>query len=94
MGSKDFRQLEQPLIPNESNEWTWMEYIGSGVEIAGHPLKDRCNMRGCAACESENVRVIYGKWCVSAHSGDAYYDYEIVCLDCGKFTARSYNEND
>ncbi len=94
LGSKDFLQFDQPIIANENNEWTWMEYYGSGVDISNHPLKDRCNMHGCAECKSENVKVIYGKWCVSTHSGDAYYDYEIICEDCGRFTARSYNEND
>ena len=76
------------------SESNWMEYYGSGVDIEDHPLKDRCNMHGCAECKSDNVKVIYGKWCVSTHSGDSYFDYEVVCEDCGKFTARSFNEND
>jgi len=94
LGPEDFKNLDQPIIANEDNEWTWMEYYGSGVDISNHPLKDRCNMHGCAECKSENVKVIYGKWCVSTASGDAYFDYEIVCEEWGKFTARSYNEND
>jgi len=30
---------------------------------------------------------------VAGHSGDAYYDYEIVCKHCKYFTAFSYAEN-
>ena len=85
---------EQPIIENPKNEWTWCEYYGTGVPIKGHPLAGKVNLYGCAECKSDNVTVIYAKWCVSTISGDAYWDYEIKCEDCGKFTARSFNEND
>ncbi len=94
LGSKTYLEFEESLMENPRNDYDWCEYYGSGVPIDGHPLKRQCRMRGCAECESDNVKVIYAKWCVSVHSGDSYYDYEVVCADCGKFTARSYNEND
>ncbi|MFW9768713.1 MAG: hypothetical protein ACFFF9_03305 [Candidatus Thorarchaeota archaeon] len=84
----------QHIIENTKNDWTWREYYGTGVLIENHPLKDHINFRGCGECKSDNVKVIYGMWCVSTASGDAYWDSEIVCEDCGKFTARSFNEND
>ncbi len=94
IASKNYIELSDAITPNEDNEWTWMEYTGRGIEIAEHPLRERLNMHGCANCSSDNVLVIYAKWCVSTASGDAYWDYEIVCTDCTKFTARSFSEND
>ena len=87
-------EFSEPIIPNDDNEMVSREYYGTGVQINEHPLKNHINFYGCGECESTNVKVIYGQWCVSTASGDAYWDYEIVCDDCGKFTARSYNEND
>ena len=95
MASKDYKtQFDKELVPNEDNEGIWMEFFGTGIPINEHPLENRCNMHGCGECKSDNVKVIYGKWCVSTHSGDAYWDYEIACGECGKFTARSFSEND
>lgn len=84
----------EPITPNKDNEMVWREFYGTGIQIEEHPLNDHINFYGCGECESPNVKVIYGKWCVSTASGDAYWDYEIVCKSCGKFTARSFNEND
>lgn len=93
--SKEFEtEYSDPLIENNKNDGTWREYYGTGVTINAHPLRDYINMKGCGECKSTNVKVIYGKWCVSTASGDVYWDYEIACLDCGRFTARSFNEND
>ena len=95
LASKDYKtQYDKPIVPSEDNEWVWMEFFGSGVHINEHPLESKCNMYGCGECKSDNVQVIYGKWCVSVHSGDAYWDYEVACSDCGKYTARSFSEND
>ena len=94
IASKDYSTFEKPIMPDEDNDWIAMVYRGSGVSINEHPLKDRMNMHGCGECRSDNVLVIYAQWSVSTHSGDSYWDYEIVCGDCGKFTARSFNEND
>lgn len=87
-------EFSEPIIPNEMNEMAWQEFYGTGVPFDGHPLEKHINFNGCGACESSNVNVIYATWSVSTASGDAYWDYEIVCGDCGKFTARSFNEND
>jgi hypothetical protein len=56
--SKEYSEFEQAIIPNEKNDWTWSEYYGSGIVIENHPLKKHCNMRGCAECKSEKVKVI------------------------------------
>ena len=29
---------EHPLVENPDNEWTWMEFFGTGVPIETHPL--------------------------------------------------------
>ena len=95
IASKDYATaFSEPLIPEEDNDWIAMVFRGSGISIDEHPLKGRANMYGCGECKSDNVLVIYGQWSVSTHSGDAYWDYEIVCGDCGKFTARSFSDND
>ena len=44
-------------------------------------------------CESKDVLVIALQGCVSMHSGDAYYDFELRCNACGKFSVYSYAEN-
>ncbi|MFW9787216.1 MAG: hypothetical protein ACFFE2_09720 [Candidatus Thorarchaeota archaeon] len=87
-------EYSEPIIERDNNDYTSREYHGSGVPIEEHPLKEYINMKGCGVCESSNVKVIYGQWSVSTASGDVYWDYEIACMDCGKFTARSFNEND
>ncbi|NHJ13570.1 MAG: hypothetical protein EAX95_07820 [Candidatus Thorarchaeota archaeon] len=95
IANADYMEIFQdPLIPDEDNSWTAMVYRGTGVSIDEHPLRDRLGMRGCKNCGSEEVKVIYAQWSVSTASGDAYWDYEIVCSNCGMFTARSFSEND
>ena len=69
-------------------------YKGTGIKPKKHPLLSYIGFRGCGNCESDNVLVIAAQWCVSYHSGDAYWDYEIFCKKCGKFTQRAYAEND
>ncbi len=69
-------------------------YKGTGVSPKGHPLKGHIRFSGCGNCESENVEVIAAQWSVSYASCDQYWDYEIFCEDCGKYTQRSYADND
>ena len=83
----------EPIVPGERNDYDAQTFRGTGVRMDEHPLQRNCNMRGCGNCESENVLVIYAQWSVSVHSGDSYWDYEIICEDCGKFTSRSFSEN-
>jgi len=68
-------------------------YVGTGISPEHHPLQ-RINYHSCGNCQSKNIKIIYARWCVSPHSGDAYWDYEAFCEDCHKFTQCSYNEND
>ncbi len=35
---------EHPLVENPDNEWTWMEFFGTGVPIETHPLNGKANM--------------------------------------------------
>ncbi|MBN2228469.1 MAG: hypothetical protein JW779_02675 [Candidatus Thorarchaeota archaeon] len=83
----------EPLIPGENNDMLASVFTGTGVLIHAHPLNKRIAMRGCGNCESMNVLVIYAQWSVSTASGDAYWDYEILCNDCQKYTSRSFSEN-
>ena len=86
-------RFTEKLVPGEKNDWDGSTYRGTGVPIEDHPLKRNCNMHGCGNCESDNVKVIYAQWSVSVASGDAYWDYEVICEDCGKYTSRSFSEN-
>ncbi|MFX0102991.1 MAG: hypothetical protein ACFFCS_25715, partial [Candidatus Hodarchaeota archaeon] len=69
-------------------------YYGRGIAPDKHPLKGYINFQGCMHCESQKVKVIAAQWSVSYHSGDRYWDYEIVCEECGQYTQRSFAEND
>jgi hypothetical protein len=94
LAPRDWKTLfKENLIPDEHNDWDGQTFRGLGVPIQEHPLKSNCNMQGCGNCKSENVKVIYAQWSVSVASGDAYWDYEIICEDCGKYTSRSFSEN-
>ncbi|HUT80825.1 MAG TPA: hypothetical protein VMZ29_06450 [Candidatus Bathyarchaeia archaeon] len=95
MVPKDYLiQYDAPCIASENNDYDQKIYRGTGIPPADHPLMGTIPMRGCGHCNSNNVLVLYAQWSVSVHSGDSYWDYEIVCQDCQKFTARSYAEND
>ncbi|TXT54662.1 MAG: hypothetical protein BAJATHORv1_60159 [Candidatus Thorarchaeota archaeon] len=95
IAQKDYATaFSKGLVPDEENTWLGMVFRGSGVPLEEHPCKDRLHMHGCKNCGSDNVLVIYAQWSVSTHSGDSYWDYEIICNECRMFTARSFNEND
>ncbi|MHA1760307.1 MAG: hypothetical protein ACTSXA_06765 [Candidatus Heimdallarchaeota archaeon] len=76
-------------------EFNWLKqvYRGTGVAPKDHPAEN-VPIGNCENCKSENVLAIYTQWSVSPHSGDKYWDYEIFCEDCGKYTSKSYAEND
>ncbi len=76
---------------SNSYHQTW--YAGTGIRPAEHPLEGYIGFSGCGSCGSGDVLVIAAQWCVSYASGDAYWDYEIACNACGKYTQRSYCEN-
>ena len=80
----------------ENQEW----YHGAGISPKEHPGKNVIRpleygllSAKCLYCESQNILVIALQGCVSMHSGDAYYDFEIICQDCKSFSAFSYAEN-
>ncbi|MBN1411342.1 MAG: hypothetical protein JW969_10905 [Spirochaetales bacterium] len=89
----------EPCIISDFEYQQW--YHGTGVSPKDHPgnellrvLKSHLPGSRCGYCESDDVLVIALQGCVHPMSGDAYYDYEIVCKQCGKFTSYSYAEND
>lgn len=76
-------------IPDQQgSHFEW--YVGTGIAPHDHPLASHIFFAGCAACGSEQVLVIAAQWNVSYASGDAYWDYEIVCQECHKYTKRAY----
>jgi hypothetical protein len=78
------------FFPNyKMQDW----YLGTGIKPGDHPLAWRIPFDNCGQCQSANVLVIAAQFVVHPMSGDLYWDYEIVCADCGKFTTRSYAEN-
>ena len=97
MVDANYKELySDPCLADNENSGFKMIYYGTGIRRDSHPLKKRINMRGCGnpKCGSEHVKVIYAQWSVHPMSGDKYWDYEIFCEDCKKFTLRSYAEND
>lgn len=93
--SEDYKtKYEKPCIPEEIEFTTEMRHCGTGIEPENHPLKNHIRFHPCGNCESMNIKVIYANWCVSTHSGDAYWDYESFCEDCQKHTTCSFSEND
>ncbi|MCP4439013.1 MAG: hypothetical protein GY810_08735 [Aureispira sp.] len=75
---------------------TELVYSGSGIVPSQHPLNKDLGLSyaSCHNCDSKNIMVIYTKRCVHPFSGDEYYDYEILCQDCHKFTQVSHADND
>jgi len=72
-------------------------YLGTGIAWKDHPLKNYIpEWAGtkCKNCNSKNTKIIAAQWSVAFHSGDIYWDCEIFCEDCGKYTQRAYAEND
>ena len=69
---------------------TW--YLGTGIAPDDHPLADDISLVMCDACKSLDVLVIAAQHNIHPFSGDAYWDAEIACNECGKFTQGSYHE--
>lgn len=81
-----------PCVREEDFGKTW--YRGTGIVRSEHPLADRLSFSTCDGCESRDVLVIAAQRSVHPMSGDLYYDYELECCRCGRFTARSFAGND
>ena len=95
---KLFSKATSPCEENVFEKQTW--YIGSGISPESHPgrniirpLENAMLTSKCLYCESQNILVIALQGCVNMNSGDAYFDYELICKDCNKFSAVSYAEN-
>lgn len=78
-----------------SEAWFTREYIGSGIPPAEHPLADMLDMRStvCGSCQGQEILVIYAKRSIHPANGDEYFDYEVICSSCGKFTLISCADN-
>ncbi len=91
---KNFKtHYKEPVVEEKENiGFHW--YRGQGIKASKHPLRQHIDFGTCANCESSDVLVIAAQFNVHMMSGDKYYDYEIECQACGKFTRASYAEND
>ncbi len=88
----------EPCVKTEFEMQEW--YHGTGLPPLEHPGMDYLRVLErdlpktvCGYCKSKKVLVIALQGCVHPMSGDAYYDYEVVCKDCGGFTCFAYAEN-
>ena len=68
-------------------------YKGTGICPQLHPLFGDIDFRGCPMCQSNKVLVIAAQYSLSYVNGDRYWDYEIECQDCHRFSQQSYAEN-
>ena len=93
-----YPQDTEPCIETWEGGQYW--HHGTGIAPADHPALPKTawarSVRAarCGACGSDQVAMITLQWSVASHSGDLYYDYELICRACGQFTARAYCEND
>jgi hypothetical protein len=75
------------LHPGPPGNWT-----GSGIEPHRHPDTDAkafghlVRNAICGHCRSHRVLVIYMSWSVHPYSGDAYWNFDARCTDCGWFS--------
>jgi hypothetical protein len=72
-------------------------YHGTGVRPDVHPTRAQAlaahlQTTCCGQCDSPQVLVITLTWSMTYYSGSFYYNYEVVCQDCGNFTAFTYDE--
>ncbi len=90
-----YQSDEQPCYKVDTEMFSW-EYYGSGIAPSEHPLKDELGLerRSCLNCESHHILVIYAQRTIHPMSGDEYYDLEVVCQDCGKFSVYAFADND
>ena len=83
-------RYESSCEAQSSDNFPW--YKGTGVSPEKHPLHFDIPFvyASCGACNSKDVLVIAAQWNVSFSNGDKYWDYEVECQQCRKFTKRSY----
>ncbi len=79
---------------------SWESFYRQGCPPQTHLKKEEMSVlirdlptMVCLSCGSAWVGIIYKQGCVSPHSGDAYYDVELRCAECGTYSVYSYAEN-
>ena len=82
--------VREPRSQVEFEGQTW--YLAAGVAAETRPVFVD-GPTACGRCQSPEVRVVAFQSCVHPHSGDLYWDSEVVCLACGAHTAESYSEH-
>ena len=94
MVDEDYKEkYPEDCIADEDNSGLKKIYFGSGIAPSKHPLKKHVRFGKCENCNDPDVKVIYAQWSVHPMSGDAYWDYELFCEKCKKYSSRSYAEN-
>jgi len=90
---KDYKKrYDEPCKEIRESGKTW--YKGTGINWEKHPLKRFIPKFGCANCNNKDVKIIAAQFSVHPMSGDRYWDCEVFCAKCGKYTQRAYAEND
>ncbi|MCB1306581.1 MAG: hypothetical protein KDK30_00300 [Leptospiraceae bacterium] len=83
-----------PCVSDRKDPMDFEWYRGTGIDPQRHPLAPVIRFGACQNCESANVLVIAAQHNVHRMSGDVYYDYELSCNDCNRFTRVSFAGND
>ena len=68
-------------------------YKGTGISPKKHPLAKQILFYGCANCDSNRVLVIAAQHNFHLMNGNAYWDYELYCRACKKFSLYAYAED-
>ena len=93
--SEDYRtRYDEPCVFDGGGDGNYDWYRGTGISIKEHPLSDKVWPGNCGHCKSEDVLVIAAQWNVHPFSGDEYWDCEVACEECGKYTHYSYVDSD
>ena len=84
------------ITDQQTGDWTFPEYTGSGVPLAEHPFIASNTFHywnlasRCGACRGENVLCVYLAY-VSGSSGRDM-TIELLCRDCGRYTVDVYSD--
>jgi len=88
----DPRCASEPcVLDRSSGGGGW--HRGTGVRWDDHPLGRLIPHSACGACGGRDVLVVAAQRCVHPHSGDEYWDSEVRCCTCGRYTQRSFADN-
>jgi len=87
-------RYESPCVFDGGGDGDFDWYRGTGIKKKDHPLSKKVWPGDCGHCESDDVLVIAAQHNVHTFSGDEYWDAEIACNECEKYTHFSYVDND